>query len=216
MKRLLVLFGLLALTSACVVVRTSDSFRGSLTLTQRTFDLTGFTRIEGNTAAHIEVKRGETFECKIEVNDNLEAQLDVRKQGNTLVISMKDGQYTNLTLNAWVTMPRLTGVNLNGASRLSATLDGEDFHLDLNGASQTTLVGKAGKLNLVVNGASMAFLSDLEAGDVTLDVNGASHARVRSTGNVRGIVNGASTVTVSGSPTLVDVKAEGASRVIKQ
>jgi hypothetical protein len=54
----------------------------------------------------------------------------------------------------------------------------------------------------------------MEAGDVQLDVNGASHVEVQSRGAVGGRVNGASTAIVSGSPTSVDVKAEGSSRVV--
>jgi hypothetical protein len=214
MKRMAMVSILVVLLAACSGPMVSgDAIRGSSQLVSRTFDLDGFTQIEANNAAQVTVTRGEPFHVEVEINENLESRLDVKVTGSTLHIRLQNGSYTNVKFRAQVTMPELTGITLNGASTIKGSLAGEDLALDLNGASWATLTGTAGDVTAVVNGASQGRLADLVAGNVTVDVNGASRLEIQATGTVRGAANGASTVVVNGSPTSVDVEAEGASRV---
>jgi len=190
---------------------------GSGKLVSRSFDLDGFSRIDVNSTAQVEVTRGDGFSVKVEVDDNLVSKLDVRVTGNTLRIDLEDGWYTSFTLRAWVTMPELTGVTLDGASTLSGEVAGEDVTLDLNGASRLTLTGTAGRVKIEIDGASRAMLGDLMAKEnVDLDANGASRVEIYANGAVSGKANGASSITVTGAPTSVDVETEGASRVITE
>ena len=215
MKRFLVVSMLVALLAGCAgPVTGGDTVTGSDQLVNRSFDLAGFSRIDANNTAQVEVTRGGAFRVDVEVNENLASRLDVAVRGDTLHIKLQNGSYSHVTLRAQVTMPALTGVTLNGASSLRGGLASEDLALDLNGASRAALTGTAGRVSIVINGGSQALLSDLAAGDVDLDVNGGSRVEVQTNGAVRGTANGGSTVTVGGSPTSVDVETEGASRVI--
>jgi hypothetical protein len=147
------------------------------------------------------------------VDDNLVSKLDVYVMADTLHIALRNGAYQDYSLRAEVTMPQMTGVKLNGASRLRGELAGERLTLDLNGASRATLTGAADRVSVEVNGASQALLGGLDAAEIELDANGASRVEVKTAGQVRGRANGASTINVSGPPSSVDIKAEGASRV---
>jgi hypothetical protein len=166
--------------------------------------------------AHFLVSRGEAFRVDVEMDDNLEPLLDIAVSGGTLSIKLQTGSYRNITLRVQVTMPELTGVTLNGGSTLQGELAGEDLALNLNGGSLASLAGTAGRVTIEANGGSRALLGDLVAGDVELSLNGGSRVEINAGGAVHGQANGASTVTVAGSPTSVDVKTEGASRVVTQ
>ncbi len=214
MKRILIAALLLVVLAGCAGIPFGASTRGSGRLVSRSYDLDGFSVIDANNAAQVEVALGDEFRVDVEVDDNLVDLLNVSVSGKALLIRLKQGPYTKVTLRAKITMPELAGIKLNGASTLHSEAAGQDLDLDLNGASVVNLTGTAGRVTLKANGASQALLAGMEAGDVQLDVNGASHVEVQSRGAVGGRVNGASTATVSGSPTTVDVKAEGASRVV--
>jgi len=215
MSRILTAALLIAFLAGCTGrIVPVESFAGSGNLVSRSYDLKGFSRIDANNSAQVEVTRGDAFSVNVEVDDNLESRLDVSVKGDTLYIGLKNGIYDKATLRAKVTMPTLTGVTLNGASTLGAVLAGEDVRVGLNGASVATLTGTAGRVTITSNGAGQALLGGLAAGDVKVDANGASHVELNTDGAVTGKANGASVIIVSGSPTSVDVQTEGASQVI--
>jgi hypothetical protein len=214
MKHFLVVSILVVLVAGCAgPVTGGNAVSGSGQLVNRSFDLAGFSRIDANNTAQVEVTRGETFHVDVEVNDNLASRLDVAVRGNTLHIGLQNGSYNHVTLRAQVTMPELVGVTLNGASTLRGELASEDLALDLNGATRATLTGTAGHVTIDINGGSQALLGDLAAGEVKLSTNGGSRIEIQTNGAVRGMANGGSTVTVGGSPSSVDVETEGASQV---
>lgn len=215
MKRFLVFGVLVALLASCAgPAIDGNTVTGSSQLVSRTFDLAGFSRIDANNTAQVEVTRGESFRVDVEVNDNLAPRLDVAVRGDTLYIGLQNGPYRHVTLRAQVTMPELTGVKLDGASTLHGELDGEKLTVNLNGASRLTLTGTAGLVSIHIDGSSQALLGDLDAAEVEVNANGASRIEVKTSGEVRGNANGASTITVAGAPTSVDVQTEGASQVI--
>jgi hypothetical protein len=215
MKRLLIVSIVVSLLASCAgPVTGGNTATGSGQLVDRSFDLAGFSRIDANNTAQVEVTRGEAFRVDVEVNDNLVSRLDVAVRGKTLHIGLQNGSYSHVTLRAQVTMPELVGVTLNGASTLRGEMAGEDLALDLNGGSRATLTGTAGRVVIDINGGSQALLGDLAAGEVELNANGGSRVEVQTTGAVRGTANGGSTVTIGGSPSSVDVETEGASQVI--
>ena len=215
MVRFLIVSLVVVLLAGCTAPVIGDVVTGSGKLVTRSFELDGFSRIDADSVAQVEVTRGDAFSVEVDVDDNLESRLDVAVKGDTLHIKLQDGAYNNVTLRARVTMPKLTGVTLDGASTLTGELAGEDLALDLDGATRLTLTGTAGRVTIKINGASRALLGGLTAQeDVELDADGASHIEINASGAVRGKANGASRIIVTGSPTSVDVETEGASQVI--
>ncbi len=207
MARILIVSILVILLAACT------SVTGSGNLVSRQFDLDGFSRIDANSGAQVEVTRGDAFSVNVEVDDNVASRLDLSVAGNTLRIRLQTDSQINVTLRVRVTMPELTGVTLNGGSTLRGELAGEDLAVNLNGGSQATLTGTAGRVTIDVNGGSQALLGDLAAGDVELSANGGSRIEINASGAVSGKANGGANVTVTGSPTSVDVKTDGGAQV---
>jgi hypothetical protein len=214
MRRILIASLLVVLLAGCSVPGVAERLVGSGNLVSRSYDLSGFTQIEADDAAKITVTRAGTYSVNVEVDDNIEPRLEVKVTGDTLHIGLTEGTVGLITLQAQVTMPKLTGVKLDGASTLDAGLAGEDLVLDVNGAGTATLTGTAGRLGIRADGAGRAMLGGLAAGDVLVNANGASRVEINSSGAVTGKADGASTVVVSGTPTSVSVQTEGASRVV--
>jgi len=213
--RVLIVSILVVLLVACAGPAISgETVTGSGTLVSRSFPLEGFSRIDADNAAQVEVTRSGGFTVEVKVDDNLADRLDVSVVGDTLHIKLQNGSYSNTTLRAQVTMPELSGVTLDGASTLSGELGGEDLDINLNGASRATLTGTAGRVAIDVNGGSQALLGDLAAGDVEVNADGGSRVEINASGAVSGQANGGAKITVSGSPTSVDVETDGGAQVI--
>lgn len=214
MKRLVIVVGLVALLAACGSTPSSGvAVTGSDILIRIPLDLEGFTRIDANDGAQTSVEYGDEFLVELQVNDNLEPYVDVRVEGDTLHIGLQEGAYTAITFQAQMTLPALAGVTLDGGSAFRGEVNEEAFTLDLNGGSLAIIGGTARTVTIAVDGASQALLGDLTGQDVTLNVAGGSRVQIQATGVVRGTAKGASSVTVTGLPTTVEIETDGAATV---
>ena len=214
MSRILIAGLVIALLAGCSEPLALVGVKGSGKLVSQSYQYSGFTKIDAGNSAQVEVARGDTYSVNVEVDDNLVDRLEVSVNGDTLHIGLKSGAYRNETLRAQVTMPKLTGVTLSGASTLTGQLAGEDLEADLSGASRATLTGTAGKETIEASGASQALLGGLVAGgDVKVNASGASRIEINTSGAVTGEASGGATVVVSGPAASVNVQASGGAQV---
>lgn len=191
---------LLALAAGCITIKgtigSGPAVTGSGTLETREMDYSGFTTIEAGYAFQVDVTKASSFSVSITLNDNLYEYLDIRKTGDTLYLGLKPNHsYRNITHRATITMPQLRGVELTGVARA-----------DISGFSS------ADSLRLEVSGAGFLDLDDIEAGDVTLKLSGAS----RASGSIKMAdgdfdLSGASSVDLKGTARDVSMHISGAS-----
>ncbi len=173
--------------------------RGSGQAVTRTYDFTGFTRLQTDHGFNLTVERGDQFSVSVSVDDNLvEDYLEVEMEGDTLRIGLTSRRtYAGVTAVATVTLPALEGVEASGAASVEASgfASGDPLSVELSGASSLTLAG-------------------VSAGDVTVEASGAS----RTAGELEaqalaGGVSGASAVELRGSAGSVRLGASGGSRL---
>lgn len=200
-------------------------------------DLSGFSKIQVSSAFQVGITQSEDYSVVITVDEKVEPYLDVTVQGDTLRIAVRPGLTlagAASPLQAKVSMPRLTGLELSGASRatvggfksadgLSAGisgasgLDGQveagDVRFAVSGASRVSLSGKGEKMALEVSGASQGNLGDFVVSEAVVEASGASRATVNVTGKLDADVSGASTLRYTGNPTMGSVKSSGASTI---
>jgi hypothetical protein len=198
--------------------------------------ISDFDKVDINSAFDAEINQGDAFKVIIRVDDNLVEHLQVEKQGSTLKIGLKPGisLVTDATLEAEISMPELTGIELSGAShgtiagfnstkKLSVDLSGSsslkgdieagETNFDASGSSDAVLTGSGGNLKLDASGSSDVNLGDFLVADADLDVSGASSVIVNPRGTLDVKVSGASNVTYLGNPTLGNIDSSGASNV---
>jgi hypothetical protein len=217
----------------------SISIVGSGNLVSREEDIAGFDRIDVSQAFQIDIRQGEEYSVIVRVDDNVVEYLQVVKEGNTLVIdldsSLSSGySFTNVTMEAEVTMPSLTGVDasgacdvtvtgfassesldvhLSGSSSLEGDIEAGDARIHASGASDVDLTGSAQDLTLDVSGSSEANLANFAAIDAEVEASGASEVVVNVTGRLDADTSGSSSVYYSGDPTLGRIDSSGSSSV---
>jgi hypothetical protein len=230
---MLVLFLSVSLMVGCIPVGAPISGSGEVVTQEE--EISGFDKVEVSQAFQADISQGETFSVVIRIDDNLVEYLDVGKQGSTLKIDLKiDRPVRDATLEAEVTLPELTGLDLNGASRatlsgfqsakaldveasgashLRGDVEAGDARFVVSGASHVTLGGSAGDATVDVSGASSVDLAGFPVTDASVKARGASEATVNASGTLDADASGASHVYYLGSPTLGKVNTSGASDV---
>ena len=195
------------------------SLTGSGNVVTQEEAITGFDKLDVSDGFQVEVSQGDTFSVVIRVDEDLVEDLQVVKEGSTLKIGLKPGRSYNLknvTLEADVTMPELTGADLSGGSHLGGDVEAGDVTFNLSGGSHVTLSGSAGDLTIDADGGSHAELADLAVVDARVDASGGSHVTVNPNGRLDAVSRGGSHVRYLGSPTLGTIDTDGTSSVKQQ
>jgi len=236
----LMLGSLIVVSLACALPElpsiSLESLTGSGNVVTREEAISDFDKVDISHSFDVDIKQGEAFSVLIRVDDNLVEQLQIEKSGSTLKIGLKPGVsiVSNATLEAEITMPELTGldisgasnatisgfkstenltVDLSGSSSLRGDIEAGDTSFDLSGSSNTNLTGSGGNLTLDASGSSDVDLSEFPVADANLNVGGASTVIVNASGRLDVDASGASNVYYLGEPSMGTIEISGASSV---
>jgi len=231
--KMLVVFLAVALLVGCTPV----TITGSGDVVTQEEEITGFDKVDVSQSFEVDISQGEAYGVIIRVDDNLLQHLQVVKQGDTLKIGLKPGQIysiRNATMQAEVTMPELTGLDLSGASHATITgfksnrdlnvdlsgssslrgdIEARNASFDLSGSSDVTLTGSAQDVTVDASGSSDVDLTDFPIADAVVNVSGSSEATIYPSGRLDVDASGASDVYYLGSPTLGAIETSGSSTV---
>ena len=234
--RIICLFTVGALLVGCSMIPPISVITSSGRTETKNYDLAGFSQVNVSSAFTVEVTQSEAYRVEVTVDDSLLDRLDIRVSGDTLYIGLKPGVSIrgSAVMEAVVTMPALTGLdlsgatrgtlsgfnsgkafsaNVSGASRLSGDITCGDARFDVSGASRLELAGAAKDLRVNASGASTVSLDDFPAADANVEASGASRATVNARGVLNATASGASTVLYTGDPASVRENTSGASTV---
>jgi len=236
----LMLGSLIVVSLACSLPEipsiSQETFTGSGNVVTQEEAISDFDKVDISHSFEVDIKQGENFSVVIRVDDNLVEQLQVEKFGSTLKIGLKSDVsiVSNATLEAEITMPELTGLDLSGASNatisgfkstknLTVDLSGAssvrgdievgDTSVDLSGSSDANLTGSGGNLTLDASGSSDVDLSDFPVADAEIEASGASTVTVKASGRLDIEASGASNVYYLGDPSMGTIDTSGASSV---
>ncbi|OGO18584.1 MAG: hypothetical protein A2Z15_05200 [Chloroflexi bacterium RBG_16_50_11] len=204
MKKLILMLAFIALMipvtilAGCVRV---DLAEKSGPITTQQYSFTDFTGIDIGHAFELVVTPSENYSIAITAGENVLKNIDVHKDGSTLVIDI-DG-WTDIWFFSWqsspkvtITMPVLNELKLSGASQANVHgfKSSHDFDLELSGASELDI--------------------DMETGDFAADISGASQINGRLiAANSDMELSGASQMNLTGSGVDIRIHGSGASKV---
>lgn len=226
-----ILFALMVVAlflSACAVIPGA----GNVVTREETF--TDFNKVDVSDAFTVDISQGDTFRVVIRIDENVVQYLEVVKEGSTLKIGLKPAAIGigPRTLEAEITMPELTGLELSGASHgaisgfkstkgldvqvsgashLSGDIEAGDARFDISGASHATLTGSGQDVTIDASGASHVDLADFPVADASVEAGGASNVTVNASGRLDVGASGASHVHYVGNPTLGTIDTSGGS-----
>ena len=189
------------LLSGCTTTETRRKSSGDVITEAK--DFAGFTRVAVEGTFDVKITQSESYSIIISADEEFYDYVAVTKEGDTLRIYLNprhtftDFTLLAKTLKAEITMPVLYGLELSGASEgtVSGFKSSDDFSLNVSGASSCTI-------------------DDSVAGDIEVEISGAS--QVNGIVDARDIdfkVSGASNVDLEGSANNITLDASGASNI---
>lgn len=209
---------------------------GSGEVVTREESITGFSKVDVSHGFRVDISQGETFSVIIRIDDNLARYLEVVKRGSTLNIGLQPNRsytFTNATLQAEVTMPDLTGLDMSGGSRvtlinlsiqsLNADLSGGsrlqgdietgNTTFDTSGGSNVTLSGSGQDLTVDASGGSQVNLDGFSVVDANIEASGGARVTVNPSGTLDADASGGARIIYLGNPTMGDIDSSGGASI---
>jgi hypothetical protein len=172
----------------------------------RTYDHSGFDRVDVSGQWDITLERGDAWRVAVEVPAELADDVAVELAGDELSLSLERGWWPGgfgggNELRATVTMPALEALDLSGATNLRFSgFDGAELSVDMSGAGDVRgNASRFDRLTLDMSGAGNADFGDVTVTDADVDVSGAGNVRLRMAGGrLTGDMSGAGNLEYSG------------------
>jgi hypothetical protein len=206
---------------------------------EKSFTITGFTRVNAGDAHHITITKGNEFSikangCTSDLND-----LDLTLDANQILdIQYKNYKHNRYRVDFTITMPQLIAANLSGAAKgtisgfggqntvirtvlsgaSECTVSGTGINaaIDLSGASKLILSGNTESLYGNISGASKLEAYNVAATEVDISVSGSSKAYVRPLQTFFAEASGDSRIYYKGNPATRHFETSGNGKIIQE
>ena len=185
--------------------------------TSRSYDFTGFDRLDIEGQWLVTLERGEAWSIALETPAEIIDDVEVELDGDELSISYERGWCAGCSregnaLEATITMPDIESVDLSGTTKLSFSgFDGRSLSVDVSGA--VDLRGASSRFDMLVldlSGAGSVDLSDVPVTDASIDVSGAGNVKLSMAGGrLTGDMSGAGNLEYSGTVSEERVEKSG-------
>lgn len=218
MKLALALTAAILPLSACGLANgmSGDVVQPSGSGSTRSFDVSGFTGVSLRGSDDVEVKSGSGFAVTAEGDSALLDRLEIRKDGDTLRIGRKDGDWKwggrDRVAKITVTLPRLTSADVAGSGDMTVERAEGDFDGSIAGSGNLSIAQlRGGKADLSVAGSGDLRIAAGQASEIDAsiagsgDIDAAALKAVRGdisiagSGNLRAQVTGEADISIVGS-----------------
>jgi hypothetical protein len=228
---------ILLIAFAMLVGCTQIPITGSGNVVTQEEPITGFDKVDISYSFDVNLSQGDSFSVVIRADDNLVEHLQVVKQGSTLVIGLKPNSpdLRSATLQAEVTMPELTGLDMSGSSHATITgfksaqalsvdasgsshlqgdIEADTVRFNLGGSSEVILTGSAQNLIMEeASGSSVVDLTDFPVVDASVKAGGKSQVTVNVSGRLDVDASNSANVYYLGDPALGTIDTSGSATV---
>ncbi len=235
MKKFMLYLGVSLMVVAC-----NKEKRECPGATEKSFDLSGFHRINIGDANTVTITKGTDFSIRAKgcADDLADLDLKVTANQGALDIKFKNHRDNRYRVDFIITMPLLTNLHLSGAAKgdvsgfqgqntvirtiLSGAsecrLDGLGVNLsvEISGASKLTAVGNTENLYGSISGASSLDAYGATADEVDIMVSGSSKAWVKPVSSFFADASGDSRIYYKGNPTVKHLETSGNGRIIQE
>ena len=181
----------------------------------RNFDVSGFTGVSLRGSDDVEVKTGATFAVTAEGDSALLDKLEIRKDGDTLRIGRKDGDWKwggNKGAKITVTLPKLLSASVAGSGDMTVDQAQGDFDGSIAGSGNLTVAQfRGGKADLSIAGSGDLRIAAGEASEIDASIAGSGDidaptlkaARgdisIAGSGSIRAQITGEADISIVGS-----------------
>ena len=236
--RKILIYSMLAtfLCAGCVI---NPGIQGSGNVTKQQRSITAFEKIEiasGPFTVHL--SQGDIERVEVEIDDNLQQYVDVRNEGNKLVLDVLNKVKFGKTSknNIYVTLKNIDLLSVSGVSKVKTTnpLNGGSLALNasgvfdgelevvcekldavLSGVGNLELRGRATELNVRQSGVGSLNAKMLIAGKVDVSNSGVGSVSIHATEELSMSNSGVGSINYSGDAIIKTIQTSGVGKINK-
>jgi hypothetical protein len=202
--------------------------------------ISSFSRVDVRGAMKVNVSQGDVKKVRIEADENLIQYVEIKQEGNNLIIKTRDGYNLDPTsdMRVYVTAPLFKSINVSGAcdiigqgkitngenmkmhvsgaGDIKMDVDAPAIEVEISGSGTVNLKGETKDFDLDLSGAANAHCYDLLSENTKVVISGAGDAEVYASVKLDAHVSGAGAVSYKGNATNVNQQVSGAGSVKKK
>jgi hypothetical protein len=177
---------------------------GSGVLVSEERETTAFTSVEASGPITTVISMGNTRQILVTADDNVIHRVKASVYGNTLHISLKEGEYHNIWIRVQVVVPHLSALTNTGTGTMKVSgLDSNGILKVTNSGNGTLILeGRGAELALVNEGAGSFNGFDFSAGLCTVQNLGAGSCELSCTDLLDGTNTGSGSIHYKGPATV--------------
>ena len=184
----------------------------------------------------VELVKGNEGSITVTTDENLHEYVEIKSEGNDLVVKTKKNYYLKTKKGILVTVPfkdlnavkmvgsgDVTGkdlikaatmeVSLTGSGDIQLNLDADMVEAKITGSGDVLLEGKTNSLEVNLTGSGDFNGGGLEANNTEVVVSGSGDAKVIARGSLKARVSGSGEIKYKGDPEKRDTKTSGSGEI---
>ncbi|MBZ0294659.1 MAG: DUF2807 domain-containing protein [Anaerolineae bacterium] len=200
-------FSTLLILAACGPVQlNANTVQGSGNIITAEREVSGFSSVQVNLGADLELVQSSSESLSIEADDNLMDYITTEVQNGKLIVATPEN--TSLTPSNTIKLhlgfDTLNAVDILGSSAITADdLDLDSLAINFSGSGSTQLAGAVDQQTINIRGRATIHNFDLVSSTVTLDISGNGTVEVNAENNLQVTVAGNGDIHYLGNPTIV-------------
>ena len=201
------------------------------------FDMPTFSGVHIKRKARVFIEQGEEQRVRVEAQDNVFRELDLKVRNDVLVIDL-DRCFFDLDMDVFITMTEpvtdliMTGsgriegegqllaadrlnIEITGSGDIRANLDADEIDTHITGSGDLRLSGMANTHEVSISGSGDLRAFELDTRSTDIRISGSGNAEVFVDGGQLDVrISGSGDVRYKGSPETIDSSVSGSGNVI--
>jgi hypothetical protein len=161
-----------------------------------------FTGIQVTSFAKVYITQDTVESLRIETDDNILDRVVTSLNSNTLVVGLRDGSYSNVTLNVYASIKAIQRLESTGAAEFLSTnsLQTDSLTCKSTGAGIFTLTGTTIYENIEITGSGDIHNFNLLSSYCHIIISGAGNVEVNVSQQLDATITGTGNITYAGNP----------------
>lgn len=238
-KVTILLFAVMVLlSSSCMIGAWDKVISGNGNVVEETRDIVGFTRILISSGIDVFLSEGDSFEVRVEADENLLEVIETSLKGNMLEVGTNMVNIRRAkSKKVHITLPKLEALKISSAGDcvgqtlfhcdelklgissagdLSLEVEARRIDLGISSSGDARLAGKAEVFDISLSSAGDLNAYDLEAAIVNVNVSSAGDAKVYATDELSMSASSAGNIYYKGQATVIRSSTSSAGNIVRK
>ncbi|MBX3009245.1 MAG: DUF2807 domain-containing protein [Melioribacteraceae bacterium] len=155
---------------------------------------------------------------KVEADDNIIKDVTTKVENGSLVISLANKSYSNITVHVYVSSPIIEKLLIEGAGNIvvEKPINTGKIQCAINGTGNISLKGAADEMTCTINGAGNINAFNFIVLKCTALINGVGNCEINVLKELIASITGTGNITFDGNPQTVSSSITGMGKIAKK